>query len=276
VTSQSARSAEGKAGELRRLHKDAGTFVLPNAWDAASAVVFERAGARAIGTTSAGIANALGYSDGEAHVPPDEMLWVVAHIARAVDLPVTADIEGGYGDIAGTAAAALAAGAVGLNLEDHVDDDPGVIPLQQAVDAIAEARDAGARTGIDVVVNARTDAILRGGTVTEAIGRGRAFLEAGADCVFVVGVKTGHDIAALVNEIPGPVNVLAGSGGLSVAQLAGLGVRRVSLGSTAFTESMTTVHRLAVELLSNGQVTESDDGAIPNFNRIFQMRSSSR
>ena len=89
----------------------------------------------------------------------------------------------------------------------------------------------------------------------------------------VVGVKTGNDIAALVSEIPGPVNVLAGSGGLSVAQLSGLGVRRISLGSTAFTESMTTVHRLAVELLSNGQATESDYGAIPNLNRIFQMNS---
>lgn len=264
-----------KAEALRALHAGPGPLVLPNAWDAASAVVFERAGARAIGTTSVGIANALGYSDGEAWLPPDEMLWVVGHIARAVDLPVTADVEGGYGDVAVTAAAALAAGAVGLNVEDHVGDEDGVIPIAQAVDAVHAVHEAGERHGVPVVVNARTDTLVRGGTVADAIERGTAYLAAGADCVFVVGARERAEIGELVRRIPGPVNVLASPGGLTVAELTDLGVRRISIGGAAFAAATAGVARLAADLLGAGTMVPADNrDDLPDFNAVFRARAA--
>jgi 2-methylisocitrate lyase-like PEP mutase family enzyme len=245
------------AEALRALHRGPGILVLPNAWDVASARIFEAAGARAVGTTSAGIANSLGYPDGEA-IPAGEMLEVVARIARALAVPVTADLEAGYGDPAATAAAAVEAGAVGLNVEDGVRDGAGPLqPVEEAAAAVAAVREAGERAGVPLVINARTDVFLRGEgepaeLIREAVARSNAYLEAGADCAFVIGVADVGLIRALVAAIRGPVSVLARPGGPSVRELEGLGVRRVSIGPWAMRAAASLTREIAEELLGPG------------------------
>nr|MDQ3823475.1 isocitrate lyase/phosphoenolpyruvate mutase family protein [Actinomycetota bacterium] len=218
-----------KAERLRELHRGPPILVLPNAWDAASATAFARLeGCRAIATTSAAIAEAHGYEDGE-RIPRDEMLAAVARIARAVELPVTADLEAGYGDPAATAEAAIDAGAVGLNLEDRLGSVEEHVTRIRVVRAVAESR------GVQLVVNARTDVFLRGdGDVDEAVRRGNAYLDAGADCVFPIMVADRGAIARLVSELRGPMNVLHRPGVSPVAELERLGVARVSVGSGLF------------------------------------------
>src|SRR5262245_49114093 len=186
-----------KAKRLRELHVPGEPLVLLNAWDAGSAAVIAKAGAQAIATTSAGAANALGYPDGQV-VTREHMLAMVAPIARAVDLPVTADMEAGYGDEPDasreTAQGLVAVGAVGLNLEDTADagDDP-LLPIADFVAKIEAIEAVSAETGVPLVLNARTDVFI--GQVGDpdtrlerAVERGRAYLEAGADCIFVPAV----------------------------------------------------------------------------------------
>jgi 2-methylisocitrate lyase-like PEP mutase family enzyme len=267
-------SLREKAERLRALHRGPGILVLPNAWDAASARLFEDAGASAVATTSAGVANALGYPDGEA-IPPDEMLWMVERIARAVSIPVTADLEAGYGDPAGTAAAAIEAGAVGLNIEDGRHDGAG--PLRSADDAAAAVgavREAGERAGVPLVVNARTDVFLRGeGSVDEAATRANAYLRAGADCAFVIGVADRETIAALVAAIDGPVSVLARAGGPSVGELEVLGVARVSIGPWAFRATTSLAREIAQELLGPGTYGAfAGREPYPDLNALFRRK----
>jgi 2-methylisocitrate lyase-like PEP mutase family enzyme len=249
-----------KAETLRALHRAPPLLVLPNAWDAASARLFEKEGFPAIATTSAGVAASLGYPDGGV-VPAREMIEAVARIARAVKVPVTADIEHAYGStpdaVAGVALRVVAAGAVGLNIEDCV---PGVsdlepLPLQtQKIVAIARA---AATSGVRVVINARTDVFLRAIGAPEsrlgvAIERGRAFLAAGADCVFVPGVRDRVTIQALVTGIGGPINILAVKGTPPIAELEALGVARVSVGSGPMRATLALVLDIARELKTLG------------------------
>ena len=214
-------------------------LVLPNSWDAASARLIEAEGFPAIATTSAGVAAALGYPDGGI-VPTNEMLEAIVRIARAVNVPVTADIEHAYGAtpaaVADVVLRVIAAGAVGINLEDCVPGASELEPLALQTDKIKAIVKASTKAGVRVVINARTDGFLRGFGAPEtrlgvAIERGRAFLEAGADCVFVPGVRDAATIGALVKGIGGPVNVLAVDGSPSIPELEALGVARVSLGS---------------------------------------------
>jgi 2-methylisocitrate lyase-like PEP mutase family enzyme len=241
-----------RAELLRDLHRGPHILVLPNAWDVASARLFEEAGARAVATTSAGIANALGYPDGEA-IPRDEMLWMIERIARALSVPVTADLEAGYGDPAGTAEAAIEAGAVGLNLEDGRGDGGTLRPVDEAAGAVAAVREAAERRGVPLVINARTDVLLRAaGGVEEAAERGNAYLRAGADCVFAIGATDREAIGALVRAIEGPVSVLARPGGPTVGELETLGVRRVSIGPWAMRAAMALTRQIGEELLGPG------------------------
>ncbi len=213
------------AAALRALHVPGDPLILPNAWDAATARVVAAAGFPAVATTSSGVAEALGYEDGE-QTPVDEMLAAVARIARAVDVPVTADLEAGYGLDGGELARRLLdAGAVGLNFEDT---DHANHPALQPIDAQA-ARIAAIKAGGDVVLNARIDVHLRGGGTAEALDRVRAYRDAGADCVYPIGVADEATIAAFV-ETGVPVNVLLRPGAPPVARLAELGVARISLG----------------------------------------------
>jgi 2-methylisocitrate lyase-like PEP mutase family enzyme len=246
-----------KADALRELHRGPRILVLANAWDVVSARLVARLpGCRAVATTSAGIAWGLGYSDGQ-RIPRDEMLAVVERIARAVDLPVTADLEAGYGDAGGTAEAAIASGAVGLNLEDAADErDLLALPAQCA--AVEAVRAAGESLGVPLVINARTDVYLAGAGESEeerfelAVERLNAYLRAGADCAFAPGVTEAALIGRLVEAVEGPLSVLAGASTPPVAELEALGVRRVSVGSGLTRAALAAAAAGAAEVLEQG------------------------
>ncbi len=250
-----------KAEALRALHRPGRPLVLVNAWDAASARIFEEAGSEAIATTSAGVAYACGYPDGQ-KISRERMLEAVARVAAAVSLPVTADMEAGYGDspeeMDRAAAGLLEAGAVGLNLEDGTGrPEAPLADLALQVEKIRSILAAGRRRGVPIVLNARTDVYLRGvgpeqGRLAEAVRRGKAYRDAGAACVFVPGVTDPEVIRALVARLACPVNVLAAAGSPPIAELAKLGVARVSLGSGPMRAAMTQVRRLAEEVLTKG------------------------
>jgi 2-methylisocitrate lyase-like PEP mutase family enzyme len=252
--------AADKAATLRALHHAPPVLVLPNAWDAVSARLFQAEGFPAIATTSAGMAAALGYPDGGV-VPAREMIEAVARIARAVTVPITADVEHAYGStpdaVADVALRVVAAGAVGLNIEDCVPDVPGLEPLPLQTQKIAAIAGTAATAGVRVVINARTDVYLRAIGAPEsrlalAIERGRAFLAAGADCVFVPGVRDRDTIRLLVQGIGGPINILAVKGTPPVADLEALGVARVSVGSGPMRATLALLHDIAHELKTRG------------------------
>jgi 2-methylisocitrate lyase-like PEP mutase family enzyme len=218
---------------FRSLHTPSAPLALANAWDVASARVIEASGAHAIATTSAGVAWSLGSPDGDV-LNRDRALRLIARIVAAVSVPVTADIEGGYGkdaaDVAETVDGVLAAGAVGVNIED------GTRPPTELVTRLAAARVAAERAGADLFLNARIDTFLLGlgdpGTrLKETLARAQMYVDAGADGVFVPGVTDSATVATLARDISVPLNVMAGLGAPSVAELGALGVARVSLGS---------------------------------------------
>jgi 2-methylisocitrate lyase-like PEP mutase family enzyme len=245
-----------KAEELRRLHTAPEPVVLVNAWDAASArVVAAAPGARAIATASWSVAAAHGFADGEA-LSREAMIEAVGVVARAVELPVTADLERGYGDVRLTIEGALEAGAVGCNLEDS-DGAGGLWPAEEHAAVVAAARAAGVAADIPLVINARTDVYLLDAIPPEerlvaALERGAAYLDAGADCIFVPGVRDTETLEALVKEMGGPVSVLAGAGGPTLAELARIGVARVSYGPGSMGVAMAALSRAAEALLAGG------------------------
>src|ERR1700730_16954143 len=204
-----ARATQAElAREFLTLHDGRKTLVLPNAWDVASARIFEEAGFPAVGTTSAGVANALGYSDGQ-KISRTEMLTVVHRIVEALSIPVTADMEAGYGkkpeEIAETAQEALAAGAVGMNLEDAIDDKPdSLVDVNLQKEKIRAVVEVSARAGVPFVLNARTDVFLASiGPAETRLGRTierlNAYREAGGQCLFAPGVKDKEIIAQLAS-----------------------------------------------------------------------------
>ncbi len=237
--------------EFRDLHVPGKPLVLVNAWDAASARIVEAAGAPAVATTSAGVAWSLGFADGGA-LPRDLAVAAVARVCAAVGVPVTADIESGYGDVAGTVAAIAAAGAVGVNIEDGHD------PVAEQCDRLAAARRAGDR----LFLNARIDTFLFGlGGLDETVDRAARYLDAGADGIFVPGVTDPATIAALVERIAAPVNVMTGPGAPSITELAGLGVARISLGSSVAQAAYAVAERAAREAFDAGTYAALDGGA---------------
>lgn len=247
-------SPADRAHRFRALHDPARPLVLANAWDVASAVVAAAAGAPAVATTSAGVAWSLGVPDGD-HLDRTRALDVVARIAAAVDVPVTADVEGGFGSTAAevgeTVAQVIAAGAVGLNIED-ADRDPVVL-----AERVVAARRAADRAGVPLFVNARTDVYLRGlgdpaSRLDETVARAHRYLDAGADGIFVPGVVDATTIAALTERIPAPVNVLVGEGTPPVPELGRLGAARVSLGSDVALAALALVRAATRELLATG------------------------
>jgi 2-methylisocitrate lyase-like PEP mutase family enzyme len=255
-----------KAETLRKLHSGPALLVLPNAWDVASAKIIVAAGARAVATTSAGVASVFGFPDGQ-HISREEMLDMVARIARAVEVPVSADVEAGYGSTpeaaASTARAVVEAGAVGLNLEDA--DEAGVlVPMELHIQRIRAARAAAVSSGVSLVINGRTDAFAARGLgtearVAEAVRRANAYLAAGADCAFVPFVTDREAIGRLAREISGPLNVLAGVGSPPLQELQRLGVRRVSVGSAIARAAYARARRVAQELLGRGTYDELAD-----------------
>jgi 2-methylisocitrate lyase-like PEP mutase family enzyme len=261
-----------KAEELRKLHGGPRVLVLPNAWDVASARVLEELGYPAIATTSAGVAFALGYPDGQ-RVTRDEMLEVVARIARAVRVPVTADMEAGYGttltDMAKTAKAIVAAGAVGLNLEDVTGEtESSQVNTELQTEKIRTIRETSASLGVSLVINARTDIYLMpiGAEVTRferTVERLRAYRAAGADCVFAPGVSERGLIEKLVKAVAAPLNILVTPGCPPIPELEKLGVRRASIGSGVMRSTLGLVRRMGRELLEKGTYSSVFEGAIP-------------
>lgn len=253
-----------RATALRSLHREGPILALANAWDVASARLVEDSGATTVATTSAGVAWSLGAPDGD-RLDRDQAVELINRVAAAVNLPVTADIESGFADtaqgVADTIEAVLAAGAVGVNLEDSLQDasEPLRDPSEQA-ERIAAARSAATAAQIPLFINGRTDIYLRAvgdpaGRLDETINRAARYLEAGADCIFVPGVADPETIAALVMGIDAPLNVLAGPGFPSVHELARLGVRRVSLGSSVAAAAYSVAWLAAQELLGPGTYT---------------------
>ena len=252
-------SLQEQAAAFRRLHDGPGILVLPNAWDVITARVIESAGFAAIATSSAGVAWALGYADGE-RISRGEMLAVVRRIASNVRVPVTADMEAGYGTTpeaaAETARGVVAAGAVGLNLEDGTPDGRLVdVALHQ--DRIRAVREAGKASGVPLVINARTDAFeVKEWSPTErltaAVRRANAYRRAGADCLFVPHVSDAATIGQLAQEIDGPLNIIAGPPAPAIPELERLGVRRASLGPRVVQAALGLVRRAATELRERG------------------------
>lgn len=244
------------------LHTDQSPLALSNAWDVASAVIAAAAGAPAIATTSAGVAWSLGVPDGD-RLDRARAVAVIASIAAAVTVPVTADIEGGLAPtpdgVADTVTAVLEAGAVGINVED------GTRPPDDFVMTVAAARRSAEAAGVPLYINARTDVFLAGigapeKRLTETVERARRYVDAGASGIFVPGVSDAETIAAITSAISAPVNILVGTGSLSVSELAALGVARVSLGSDVALAAYAVAQRAAAELLTTGTYRSTEDG----------------
>jgi 2-methylisocitrate lyase-like PEP mutase family enzyme len=273
------------ARRFLELHRGPKILVLPNAWDVASARIFEEAGFPAIGTTSAGVANSLGYPDGQ-KIPREEMLGVVRRIAEAVEVPVTADVEAGFGstpeEVAGTAQAVIAAGAVGMNLEDGVEGRPdllaGVNRQKEIIQAVMEVSEGA---GVSFVLNARTDIFLYGigpaeTRLARAIERLNAYRAAGAPVLFAPGVKDRETIAQLARGVGGPLNILATVGTPPVAELQQLGVARVSVGSGPMRATLGFLGRMARQIRDEGVFTLMTEGTLPyaDANLLVQPRRS--
>jgi len=260
-----------KAETFRALHRGPNILVVPNAWDAASAVILEQSGFPAIATTSAGIAFSLGYPDKQ-RISRAEMLAVVTRIARVVKIPVSADVESGYGDrpedTAQTARAVIESGAIGLNLED-ADHKEGhrLLDLSLQLEKIKAVCETASKTGIPLVLNARTDVYLEEvGTpesrYDETIRRLFAYRDAGADCVFAPGVADPSIIGRLTKDLRCPLNILASPTTPSVPELQKLGVARLSVGSGSMRTSLGHLRRFADELRTSGTY-KNLDGAVP-------------
>jgi 2-methylisocitrate lyase-like PEP mutase family enzyme len=271
------------ARQFLELHHGPKILVLPNAWDVASARIFEDAGFSAIGTSSAGVAFSLGYPDGE-KIPKEEMLSVVRRIAEAVEVPVTADVEAGFGstpeEVADTAGEVIAAGAVGMNLEDGIEGKPDFLAdVNRQKEIIRAVLEVGERAGIPFVLNARTDIFLYGigpaeTRLTRTIERLNAYHAAGAPSLFAPGVKDKETIAQLTRGLAGPLNILATVGTPPVAELQQLGVARVSVGSGPMRATLGFLGGMARQLREEGVFTLMTDGALPyaDANRLVQPR----
>ena len=262
------------ARRFHDLHQGPDILRLPNAWDAGSARLIESLGAKAIATTSAGVAWAHGWPDGDA-LPIKMLVASVSEIARVVSIPVSADIEGGYsdhpGEVRDTVAAVIDAGAVGVNLED------GSEPPELLSAKIANARDAALQAGVELFINARTDVYLRGlasgpAALEETVRRARIYAEAGADGIFVPGVADPDTIAALAKAIDRPLNVLARPGLPDAAALQALGVRRLSAGSGICQSLYGQTRRLTEGFLADGASAPMSEGAMayPEINALFK------
>jgi 2-methylisocitrate lyase-like PEP mutase family enzyme len=269
------------AEAFRAMHHGQRILLLPNVWDVASARIFERAGFGAIATTSAGIAFSLGYPDGQ-RISRNEMLQAVSRIAAAIRVPVTADVEAGYGDrpedAAQTALAVIESGAVGMNLEDasgHANHSLVDLPLQ--LEKIAAINESKRTTGVSIVLNARTDVyLLQVGPAEkryeQALRRLAAFRDAGADCLFLPGLRDAATIGRMVKDLDSPLNILAGPGSPSVPELQQLGVARVSLGSSTMRATLGLLGRIAEELKSSGTYQSLENA--PSHDDLNRMMSS--
>jgi 2-methylisocitrate lyase-like PEP mutase family enzyme len=306
-----------KASRLLQLHHASQPLVLINAWDAASAAMIEHCGLPAIATSSAAMANALGFPDGQ-YLPWADMLDAVARVCRAVKVPVTADIESGFAAnvtaLETSITQIIQAGAVGVNLEDVMSANPAhqnagpentsaknadpvrhgspLFPLPEQIARIQAARRTAQAAGIHLVINARTDAYWQAGAQPEeamrgTLERGKAYLQAGADCIFIPGLRNPDHIKTVIDHLStdylpaaaprnvnrvAPVNILAGPGVPSIPELAKLGVKRVSYGSGPHRAAMGLLRRMAEEAKTSGTFKTLTEGSVPyeEINELFK------
>ena len=257
-----------KRRTFRALHQS-GCFVIPNPWNIGSARYLQGLGFKALATTSSGFAHAQGYADGEHSC--DEVLAHFSEIAAATDVPVNADFEGGYADepdaVAANVTRCIATGVAGLSIEDATGDpDRPLYDFDLALARVKAVRAAIDRAGGDVLFTARTEGFIRGRPdLDETIRRLKAFADAGADCLYSPGIKTHEQIEATVQAVaPKPVNFLnSGAFGFTVKDLAGMGVRRISVGGTLARVAMNAFIRSAREIAHDGKF-DSFAGVVTN------------
>lgn len=265
------RAQARKAEQFREMHHGPRMLVLSNAWDVVSARILEECGHPAIATSSAAVAFSRGYPDGQ-RISRDEMLDAVGRIARAVRVPVTADLEAGYGttpqDMSDTAKAAIEVGAIGMNLEDAGDDESSLVDLTLQSEKIRAIRETAKSLGVPFVLNARTDVYLAfiGPEATRferTAERLRAYRDAGADCLFAPGLHDKETISKLVKAVAAPVNILVTPQCPSLTELEKMGVARVSAGSTVMRAALRVVERIGKEMLDLRSTETLFDRAIP-------------
>jgi len=256
--------------------------VLPNVWDAASARIIEQAGFRAIATTSSGVAAALGYSDGQ-HMSREMLIEAIARITRVVECPVTADIEAGYGhsieEVLQTVKAVITTGAVGINIEDSLmQQEKALADIAYQVELIKALRELATSMDVPFVINARVDVFLLAIGEPESrfehtAQRANAYLQAGADCIYPIGILDRTLIADLVKAIIGPINILGGPPGPPLPELVQLGVARVSLAGGLMRSTLGHVRAIAQELLESGTYTRMDTEALSGseFRSLFNI-----
>lgn len=263
-----------KIKTFRDLHKQSSTFILPNAWDPISAKMFQDSGFKAIGTTSAGIAIAQGYPDGQ-KIPVQKMIDITKDIVDSVDIPVSADIEAGYGttveEVRDMVQRVMDVGVVGINIEDGTGDPHHPIAdlsyQIKVIEAIRELSLSSYSGNAPFFINARTDFYwLNIGNETErftnTIERAKAFEQAGADCIFVPGVSCKQIIQKLRETISKPINVLAGPNMPTVQELSEIGIERLSCGSGPFRAMATFVKALSDEMMNEQTFNLMNDGTL--------------
>ena len=250
-----------QAERFRGMHRGPKLLLLPNAWDAMSARVLAAAGFEAVATTSGGVSWSLGYADGE-QAPWSEVVAATARIVRAARVPVTADIEAGFGEtpdaVMRSVTEIIVAGAIGVNLEDGTVGPVPIRSLADAADRIRAAREAAKAAGMPIVINGRIDLYLRNigdeaSRFDETVARGRAYLAAGADCVYPIGLRDTATMGRLVQALGAPINVNVRAGSPSVAELEALGIARASTASQIALMAMSMTRQIADELRTTGR-----------------------
>ncbi len=260
-----------KVERFRALHNGPNTMILPNAWDVISAKMFEECGCEAIGTTSAGIAMSLGYPDGQ-EIPFETMLRIIKNMVNAVDAPVSADLESGYGktikEVLHTIEQVISAGVVGINLEDATGDASSPIyDPQLQKEKIAAIREYCNSIGFPLFINARTDIFWLNigepeSRIDEAIYRVKLYEEAGADCVFVPALKDRDDIKKLRDSVNCPINLLVVPGLPSLEELSEIGIERVSTGSSPFRASVSLLKQIGDEIVNQRTFNKITDNVL--------------
>jgi len=264
------KSQKEKAEDFRALHHGKRILILPNGWDVPSARLFEDAGFPAIATSSAGMLVSLGYPDGEV-IGRTEFVSAVGRIARVLSVPLSADVVAGFGkttkEVLVTVKAILKTGAVGINIEDFTHATKKLYPIERQVENVKAIRKLGETTGIPVVINARTDALRfaegdEGARLREAVRRATAYRDAGADCVYPMGLVDANSITNFVKALDFPINVMVRKSLPPISELQRLGVARVSFGPSPSYAAMGLLKRAAKEVLEKGTYENLIEGAI--------------
>jgi 2-methylisocitrate lyase-like PEP mutase family enzyme len=278
-----------KADLFLKYHQDKEILVLLNSWDIASSKIIEACGYKAVATTSMGVAASLGYPDVQV-IQLSEMIESITGIVKNVRVPVTVDIEAGYGknlnEISASVKKIMATGIVGINIEDSLDLSPKLVDEVEFCERIAAIRALSDTLGFHLVINARTDSFYTSSAsprekLAESIKRGNKYREAGADCIFVQPVWDKETIATLVKEINAPLNILANpssGAGLppSVRELQDLGVARLSLGSSLMKATLALIKKVAAELSEQGTYNSLLNGLTPVPDTVLAYKMATR